>query len=128
MVNYVDDILMIWESTPENLQAFVQAMNDNISNLCFIMNFSDTSITFLDLNITKFSDGSLSSGLYHKETAGNAILHTSSSYPKALILSIPYGQYLRLRRNCSTDTQFIHEANSLRHRLFDRGYSTASLK
>lgn len=103
-------------------------MNSNTSNLFFTMVFSDTSITFLDLSITKSTDGSLSSGLYRKETAGNTILHASSSHPKSLVASIPYGQYLRLRRNCSNDTDFAREANKLRERLLERGYSPTCLK
>lgn len=119
---------MIWDSTPENVQAFICAINKNVSNLYFTMTFSDTSITFLDLNIFKSADGSLSSGLYCKETAGNTILHASSSQPEPLVLSIPYVQYLRLRRYYSKDTEFMREANSLRSHLLNRGYSSSCLK
>lgn len=114
--------------TPEALHAFIQIMNQNKFNLYFTMTFNDTSITFLDLSIRKSMDGPPSSGLFRKETAGNTILHASSSHPKPLVLSIPYEQYLRLRRNCSTDIEFVCEANKLRERLIDRGYSSTCLK
>lgn len=69
-----------------------------------------------------------STGLYRKPTAGNTILHASSSHPQSLIMSITYSQYLRLRRNCSADEEFWLESNSLRNRLLERGYSPTCLK
>lgn len=82
----------------------------------------------MDVSITKNNDGSLSSGLYRKPTAGNTILHATSSHPQALIWSIPYSQYLRIKRNCSSQESFLREAGELRERLLVREYSHTCLK
>lgn len=87
-----------------------------------------SSITFLDVTIHKDENGLLSSSLYRKPTAGNSILHASSFHPCALIASIPYSQYLRIRRNCLDSGVFKKEADLLRTRLLTRGYSKTCLK
>ncbi|XP_073485042.1 uncharacterized protein [Aquarana catesbeiana] len=92
------------------------------------MVYSETEITFLDVSVKKQPDGSLSSQLYRKPTAGNSLLHAASFHPKPLLSSIPYTQYLRTRRNCSDDSTFKDEADKLRTRLLERGYSRSSLK
>lgn len=47
---------------------------------------------------------------------------------KFLVNSIPYGQYLRLKRNCSSEDNFNQEAQALRMRLLECGYSKKGLK
>lgn len=66
--------------------------------------------------------------LYHKPTAGNIILHLSSFHPRPLVLSIPYGQFLRICHKCSSDEDFKREAEDLRDRLLVWGYSRKCLK
>lgn len=78
------------------------------------MNYSFSSITFFDLSISKNPDWHLFSDLYRKPTAGNTILEASSFHPKPLLASIPYGQYIRAKQNCSSDVLFEKEAAVLR--------------
>lgn len=52
------------------------------------------------------------------------MLIANSAHPKPLIRTIPYGQYLWLRRNCSSDSEFRRESELLR----ERGYSHRLLK
>lgn len=42
--------------------------------------------------------------------------------------SIPFSQYLRIKRNCSHETDFIKASYDLHHRLRNRGYSHTLLK
>lgn len=44
-------------------------------------------------------------------------LHFTSAHPKHCREGIPYGQFLRLRRICTKDTDFVRQALFL-----DRGY------
>ncbi|XP_040178452.1 uncharacterized protein LOC120911183 [Rana temporaria] len=122
------DVLMIWEGSIPELERFMTIMNCNDFNLKFTMNFSSSRIAFLDVTLLKSPDGTLSTGLFRKPIAGNTILHATSAHPSPLIKSIPYSQYLRLKRNCSTQEDFLLEAAGLRDRLLLRGYSKKNLK
>lgn len=80
-------------------------MNSNKFNLIFTVHYSAKSITFLDVTISREDDDGLSTCLYQQPTAANSILHTSIFHPK-LQDSIPYSQYLRIRRNCFSESTF----------------------
>lgn len=110
------------------LQQCLSRMNRNDLNLSFTLSCDVDCITFLDVEIYKGEGGSLCSKLYRKPTAGNTILYASSFHPHALIDSIPYSQYLRIKRNCSDDSIYEKEAAKLSDRLLARGYSHAFLK
>ncbi|XP_071978752.1 3-hydroxyisobutyryl-CoA hydrolase, mitochondrial-like [Engystomops pustulosus] len=58
----------------------------------------------------------------------NALLHASSSHPPQTISAVPIGQYLRMRRICSTAESFEHRAQELRQRFRNRGYSHRFLR
>ncbi|OCT89092.1 hypothetical protein XELAEV_18017710mg [Xenopus laevis] len=62
------------------------------------------------------------------EQATNNLLHAESQHPLRLIRGIPTGQYLRVRRLCSTLSDFKIEADKLYQRFKQRGYSHNSLK
>lgn len=66
--------------------------------------------------------------LYWKPSSGNTILHGFSLHLAPLIRSIAYAQYLQLRRNCSTDDDFLNQAALLQNRLLARGYSRYLLR
>ncbi|OCT56601.1 hypothetical protein XELAEV_18004634mg [Xenopus laevis] len=59
----------------------------------------------------------------NKETTTNNLLHAESQHPTNTISWIPVGQYLRLRRICSTQ-----QARKLYTRFKERGYTHNSLK
>lgn len=125
---YIDDVLTIWDGPLALLEDFLKLVNSNDFNLTFTHQISSDQISFLDLNIIIGQDGSLSSSLCRKPTAGHTILHFSSSHPLPLNRSIPYSQYLKRRRNCSDPIVFKGEANKLRELLKIRGYTNTCLK
>lgn len=110
---FIDVFLLVWDGPIETPHLWLKAMHSNEFNLTFTMNYSLTSIAFLDITISKGLDGTLSNGLFCKCTAGNNILHFSNFYPRPLVNSIPYSQYLRIRRNCSSDSSFKTKPDSL---------------
>lgn len=89
-------------------------------------NISQTE--FLDIYIHKDDTGMITGSLSRKPTAGKGILHATSFHPKNVIRSIPFGQHLRVRRNCSNEVTFKREADNLRKRLLVQGYSKKVLK
>lgn len=97
-------------------------------NLMFTMMYHHKESTFLYVTVTCDANDMLKSCLYRKSTAGNSLLHASSFHPKPLLRSIPYSQYLRIRRNCSDETSFQQKELELRARLLERGYTPTCLK
>ncbi|KAM9316543.1 putative cation-transporting ATPase 13A4 [Gastrophryne carolinensis] len=106
----------------------VSILNTNNLNLKFTCEYSAQSVKFLDLSIAIDRTGNVTTDFYRKETAANNILRASSAHPKHLVSSIPYGEYLRARRNCTLDSDFEQEAANIRTRLNARGYNSRILR
>ncbi|OCT74273.1 hypothetical protein XELAEV_18033233mg, partial [Xenopus laevis] len=83
------------------------------------------SINFLDIRIYRSENHNLHTTVYRKETATNSLLQANSQNPVNTIRGIPTGQYLRIRRICSTMDDFKIEAKKL---FRARGYSHNCLK
>ncbi|KAJ1151598.1 hypothetical protein NDU88_004378 [Pleurodeles waltl] len=69
-------------------------------------------------------NGKLVTDTYHKITDQNILLFYDSHHPKALRDNLPFGQFLRLRRNCSTVQSFEVQARDLKDKLQHRHYPT----
>lgn len=48
-----------------------------------------SAVNVLDISIYLNPDGNMGSSVYRKPSAGNTILHATSSHPNSLIQSIP---------------------------------------
>lgn len=107
---------------------FMDLISNNDYNLKFTMNCDQQKISFLDVEIFINEEGLVGSSLYRKSSAGNTILHATSSHPKPLLRSIPYSQYLWIKRKCSQETNFQKEAQELYSRLKNRGYGHTCFK
>lgn len=94
-------------------------------NLKFTILHDTSTITFLDVRVFCTSGGKLRSTLFRKEMVGNTVLHADSFHPTPLI---PFGQYLRLSRNCPDDNFLKEEAGKLQDILLERGYSQSCLR
>lgn len=125
---YIDDIFLIWDCTAQQLKELLTRLNNNSFNLTFTMEYSTTHISFFDVDVRVDSSGYIKTSLFRKPTSGNTILRANSRNPGPLLWSIPFGQYLRIRRICFTDSDFEIQASLLKQRLLDRGYSCSLLK
>lgn len=67
-------------------------------------------------------DNKIATTLYRKPTATNSLLHFNSFHPDHLKRGIPYGQFLRLKRNCSEKRDFKKHAIELTDRFRKRDY------
>lgn len=65
---------------------------------------------------------------FRKQTAANTLLHASSHHPRSLVGGIPVGQFQRIRRNCSTESDYQREADELYKRFRERCYLHRTLK
>ena len=120
-LRYIDDIFIIWPHGEDELHAFVEHLNNCEDTIKFTLEFSTQSINFLDTTVT-LNNGQLETDLYCKPTDTHDYLMYSSSHPLACKNSIPYSQFLRIRRICSTLANFDKNAKMIGCHFLRRGY------
>lgn len=97
---YIDDVLVIWEGDMHSIDQFMEWLNRQNAYLKFTHTASKDHLVFLDLNIFP-AEGGLQTTTHFKPTAKNCLLLYSSFHPRHLRDNLPYGQFLRLRSNCT---------------------------
>ncbi|XP_069609793.1 uncharacterized protein [Ranitomeya imitator] len=120
-LRFIDDIIIIWSGTSDELGAFIEELNNNCWNIKLTTTFSTISVDFLDLRVS-MDQNRIVTTLFRKQTATNNLLHFESFHPSHLRRGIPKGQFLRLRRNCTRTEDFCMEARQLTNRFRERGY------
>lgn len=85
------------------------------------MEKSKERIDFLDTTIYKSNDR-LKSTLFTKPTDTHSYLHFNSHHPQRCKEGGPFGQLIRVRRNCTEDEDFFREASSILNHFKRRGY------
>ena len=94
---FIDDIFLIWTHGMESLKEFIVHLNTVHPTLKFTSVISPTEIAFLDLIIYTTED-KICTRLYTKDTDRHMYLNFHSEHPLNLKRSIPYSQFLRLKR------------------------------
>jgi len=118
---YTDDIFLIWPHGKESLLEFHRAFDSFPPTIKLIMDYSPSSVTFLDTRIT-IVNNKLVTSLYRKPTDNITMLHSTSFHPKHVLNSIPYGQAIRIHRICSDENDRDTHLNTLRSAFLRSGY------
>ena len=121
-IRYIDDIFCVFPANPDRTQLFVDHLNQQHSTIKFTAEISLTSVNFLDTTVTKESDGSLSTKLYRKPTDTFQYLHYDSHHPIHQKKSIPYSQFIRVRRICTHKTDFFTNTDHMIKHMVARKY------
>ncbi|XP_069465004.1 uncharacterized protein [Ambystoma mexicanum] len=121
-VRYIDDVFMLWGGTEIELNSFITWVNDQDECINFTMTFNQEKIPFLDLEIFKDAENKLGTTLFRKATDKNTLLLFDSFHPQSLRQNLPFGQFLRVRRNCTHKEEFEIHSKDLTTRLRARGY------
>ena len=97
---FIDDIWGIFSGNSISFQNFVEHLNSVHDTIKFTKEFSSIEINFLD--VTTYRNGQeILSKLYCKPTDSHSYLEFNSCHPPHNKTSIPFSQFLRIRRNCS---------------------------
>ena len=118
---YIDDCIGATSSSREDLNQFITAVNSFHPALKYTWEISDTSLAFLDIKVSIEGNG-LCTSVYYKPTDSHSYLLYSSSHPSHVKNSIPYSQFLRLRRLCSDDSDFSLKSEEMCNFFNKRGY------
>lgn len=103
---------MVWSGTHSELVEFMEELGNNTRNIHLTYVADPHEMSFLDLSI-RVECGKLVTKTFWKETAANTLLQADSHHHGSLISGIPLGQFLRIRRNCSTEADYRLESESL---------------
>ena len=76
---------------------------------------------FLDTTV-KLVDGCLQIDLFIKPTSSLSYLHRDSCHPIIVFQSLPYGEFLRVCRNCSKRSSFNHFSDIILEAFIRQGY------
>lgn len=117
----IDDIFMIWSGTEESLKKFLEDINHNRYGIKFTGDWNKELVNYLDLQIFK-NNNRLDTRTFFKETDRNGYIPTRSCHHPKWIGNMPKGQLMRMRRNCSSITDFERQADVLIKRFTDKGY------
>ena len=118
---YIDDCIGATSSTREDLNQFITAVNSFHPALKYTWEISDTSLAFLDIKVS-IEGNALCTSVHYKPTDSHGYLLYSSSHPSHVKNSIPYSQFLRLRRLCSDDSEFSLKSEEMCDFFDKRGY------
>ena len=119
---FIDDIFVIWPHGYEKLQLFIHHLNTCMTSIKLEAETSRDEVHFLDVTIKLQPDGTISTTLYTKPTDSHNYVNYRSCHLKSCKNGIPYGQFLRLRRICSSDKDFIKESKWLAFHFHEANY------
>ncbi|XP_077136883.1 uncharacterized protein LOC143793776 [Ranitomeya variabilis] len=125
---YIDDIFFLWDGTAQQLGDFMGTLNQNSLNIYLTYTYDEKKVNFLDVTFEVDQTGYIQTDVYRKRTSVNSLIHASSAHNPSTIRAVPVGQFLRMRRICSSDARFENQASDLKSRFRARGYSIRSIK
>ena len=115
-LRFNDDIFMIWTAGEPALQEFISHLNSCHHTIKFTAKISQQSVNFLDTTIYLKPTGQLEVDLYTKPVDSHNYLHYTSSHPSHCKTSLPYSQFIRVKRICSTfDNYDKHSVTIAQH-------------
>ena len=123
-----DDIFMIWTAGENSLKKFFSDINKVHTSIKFDCKYSKQEISFLDTTVILQSNGTLSTKLYRKPTDRNAYLHFNSYHPVKQKENIPFGQFLRAKKICSSNNEADISFQDIEAKFKMRGYPSSKLK
>ena len=121
---FIDDIFVIWSHGEDELRLFINHLNNSMPSIKFEAEISSTEVHFLDVKVLLNPQGIISTTLYTKPTDSHNYVNYKSCHPKSCRNGIPYGQFLRLRRICSTEKDYIQESQMLAFHFHQANYPT----
>ena len=102
---YIDDIAGAASCSKNKLDNFAEFINNFHPSLKFTWAISDNQLPFLDLLLKPTPQG-LTTSIHYKETDSHSYITYTLSHPVRCKNSVPYSQFLRLRRICSDENDY----------------------
>ena len=107
---------------------FITFLNSVHATNKFTGEISNEKADFLDTTVHKSPNGKLWTDLFCKPTDTHSYLRYESAHPPHCKKSLPYSQFLRLRRICSREEDFVRHCADMTVHFLHRGYPESILK
>ena len=108
----LDDIFVIWQHDHSELDNFISYLNSRMPSIKFEAERSLKQVSFLDV-LVKLEGRKIETTLYTKPTDSHNYINYASCHQNSCRNGIPYGQFLRLKRICSTEEEFVRNSKQL---------------
>ena len=100
----MDDTFVVWPHSPQDLQLFLQHLNSLHNDIKFTMEQEqDGRIAFLDVEVSRLQDGSLSRTVYRKPTHTDRYLNNRSFHHPSIKSSVNRTLVRRAYNICDQD-------------------------
>ena len=119
---YIDDIFFIWDYGEIELEKWLHHLNTYHRTIKFTSEWSKQKVHFLDTTVRKTCTNKLETDLYQKPTDRNNYLHYTSAHPVKSKDSIPYSQFLTIKRICTNDEDSERHIKRNTTNFMERGY------
>ena len=126
-LRFIDDIFMIWQHDMPSLLDFIHHINTRMENITFTHEISQDKVSFLDTWVI-LQHNTIVTDLYSKPTDSHNYLRYESAHPQRCKDSIPYSQFLRIRRICSELMRFDTHVLTLTPHFLRRNYPLTLLQ
>ncbi len=128
-LRFIDDIFCTFTTGMQQVEEFVTYMNSSHPTIKFTAEMSTEQVTFLDTRVKVDPEtNEIYTELYTKDTDTQNYLLYNSSHPKHCKTGGPYGEFLRIRRNCHKLTDYDKHSENRVQDYLRRGYPLELLK
>ena len=119
-----NDIMLVWEHTLEELEAFLEYMNSIDDRIKCTMEVEENGrIDMLDVQMEWNAEGKVETTVYRKPTNSNRYLHAKSNHPQNCKVRVMCTLIIRAFRYCSTKELFEKEVEFVKDSFINSGYS-----
>ena len=119
---FIDDIKTLWSLGSDKLDEFLAHINSSHPTIKFTVIRSHKMVPFLDTEVLLLPNHRIGITIHSKETDSHDYLLYSSDHPRHVKDSIPYSQFLRIRRICTEWLDFMYQAIIILGHFVRRGY------
>jgi hypothetical protein len=125
---YIDDILGIWLPSNNNESTWMnfKSMLNSFGSLKWVISNPNTTVNFLDLNITINSTNKIEINTFQKEMNLHLYIPPSSAHPPSCLKGLIIGELLRYKKQNNKE-DFVKIATSFLERMAARGHKIDEL-
>lgn len=118
---YLDDVCIFWVGSLEQLDEFIQYLNQTTTFFKFTYQVAIENVNHLDVSLHKSEQG-FRSTVYRKPIFSNTYISFTSSHPFFRKKGIVKGQYVRVCPMTSLDVDYENECIKLESMFLEQGY------